>query len=222
MIRGLRHSVLGTGQVAGLLLAASVLLTACATDGRREVESVPGTTRGAHSRVQVRLETEEGPLRTFVPPRITPVEVTPAQFDATMARLVAGLELPSPPRHRLTLVACGQPAQQDEGAELTRGYQLWCERRSIPGDCLSLLGNARPSSRGANRGSPKMGRSCPTRGRGTRPSPSRTWAATGPDKPSRMARTMSDSTRMDSQSSTRNSRPFWMTSTLALGAPNSI
>lgn len=124
------------------VLVASLLLAACATDGRRVAESVPSATRGAHSRVQVRLESEEGALRTFVPPRGTPVEMTQAQFDAAMAWLVAGLEFPSPPRHRLARSSCGQPDQENEGAALTRGYQLWCERRSTPGDCLSLLGNA--------------------------------------------------------------------------------
>jgi hypothetical protein len=57
-----------------------------------------------------------------------------------MARLVAGLEFPTLPRHRLAINSCGQPGQEAEA--LTRGYQLWCERRSTPGDCLSLLGHA--------------------------------------------------------------------------------
>ena len=125
----------------GRLLVASLLLAACATDGTRVAESVPGAARGPHSRVEVRLETEEGPPRSFVPPRVRPVEVTPAQFDSAMARLVAGLELPSPSRHRLALSSCGQSAQE-EAAALTRGYRFWCERRGTPGDCLSLLGNA--------------------------------------------------------------------------------
>ncbi|REG23325.1 colicin-lik bacteriocin with DNase/tRNase domain [Archangium gephyra] len=128
-------------QVAGRLLVASLLLAACATDGTPVAGSVPGTARGPHSRVQVRLETEEGPLRTFVPPRAMPVKVTPEQFDSAMARLVAGLELPSPSRHRLALTACGQSGQEEAGTALTRGYQFWCERRGTPGDCLSLLGN---------------------------------------------------------------------------------
>jgi colicin-lik colicin-like DNase/tRNase family protein len=135
------RSILGTSQVAGRLLVASLLLAACATDGPRVAESIPGAARGSHSRVQVRLETEKGATRTFVPPRARPVEVTPAQFDSAMALLVAGLELPSPSRHRLALTACGQSGQEDAGAALTRGYQFWCERRGTPGDCLSLLGN---------------------------------------------------------------------------------
>ncbi|HZH18526.1 MAG TPA: HNH endonuclease [Archangium sp.] len=76
-----------------LLLAASLLLTACATDGTRRA---------------IRLKTEDGPSRTFVPPRAVTVEVSQAQFDAAMARLVAELELPSPRRQRLALVTCGQ------------------------------------------------------------------------------------------------------------------
>jgi len=76
-----------------LLLAASLLLTACATDGTRRA---------------IRLETEDGPSRTFVPPRAVPMEVSQAQFDAAMARLVAELELSSPRRQRLALVTCGQ------------------------------------------------------------------------------------------------------------------
>ncbi|WPB73393.1 HNH endonuclease [Archangium violaceum] len=136
-----RKSILGTSQVAARLLVASLLLAACATDGTRVVESDPGAMRGPHSRVQVRVETEEESSRTFFPPRVMPVEVTAAQFDLAMARLVAGLELPSPSRHRLALTACGQPGQEDQGAALTRGYRFWCERRGTPGDCLSLLGN---------------------------------------------------------------------------------
>lgn len=138
----LRKSILGTSQVAARLLVASLLLVACATDGTRVADSVPGATRGPHSRIQVRVETKDGPPRTFVPPRAMPVEVTAAQFDLAMARLVAGLEFPSPSRHRLALTSCGQPGQEDEGAALTRGYRFWCERRGTPGDCLSLLGKA--------------------------------------------------------------------------------
>ena len=70
------------------------------------------------------------------------MEVSQAQFDAAMARLVAELELPSSRRQRLSLVTCGQPGQEDEGTALTRGYHHWCERRGSPGDCFSLLGNA--------------------------------------------------------------------------------
>jgi hypothetical protein len=123
MLNIIRQGIPGKEQVAGLLLAASLM-------------------HGAPSHVQVRLETEEGPPRTFVPPRGTPVEVTLAQFDAAMARLVADLELPSPRRQRLALIACGQPGQEDEVTALTRDYHLWCERRGTPGDCLSLLDNA--------------------------------------------------------------------------------
>ncbi|WP_375772864.1 HNH endonuclease [Archangium gephyra] len=137
----IRWSVVGTRQVAGLYLVASLLLTACATD--RQVASVPSDTQREHSRVQVRLETEEGSLRTFVPPRGVPVEVTRAQFDLAMTWLVAELELPSARRQRLALTTCGQPGQEDEGTALTRGYHHWCERRGTPGDCLSLLGNTR-------------------------------------------------------------------------------
>jgi hypothetical protein len=68
------------------------------------------------------------------------VEVTLAQFDVAMSRLVAGLRLPSPPRSRLALLSCGHPGQQDEGTTLTHSYHRWCERRGTPGDCLSLLG----------------------------------------------------------------------------------
>jgi hypothetical protein len=68
------------------------------------------------------------------------VEVSLAQFDAAMSRLVAELRLPSPPRQRLALLSYGRPGQQDEGAALTHSYHRWCERRGTPGDCLSLLG----------------------------------------------------------------------------------
>jgi hypothetical protein len=70
------------------------------------------------------------------------VEVSQAQFDTAMARLVVELELPSPRRPRLALLTCGQPGQEDEGTALMRGYHHWCERRGTPGDCLSLPGNA--------------------------------------------------------------------------------
>ncbi|HEX5746340.1 MAG TPA: HNH endonuclease [Archangium sp.] len=134
-----RRSILGTSQVAGRLWVATLLLAACATDGTRVAESITGATRAPHGRVEVRLETEEGPPRSFVPARVRPVEVTAAQFDAAMARLVAGWEFPSPSRHRLALTSCAQPAREDA---VTRGYRFWCERRGTPGDCLSLLGNA--------------------------------------------------------------------------------
>ncbi|HYO57495.1 HNH endonuclease [Archangium sp.] len=58
-----------------------------------------------------------------------------------MARLVAELELPSPPRQRLALLSCGQPGQEDERTVLTQRYHRWCEHRGTPGDCLSLLGD---------------------------------------------------------------------------------
>ncbi|MFE8599919.1 HNH endonuclease [Archangium violaceum] len=147
----LRKSVLGTSHVAARLLVASLLLVACATDGTRMAKSDPGAMRGPHSSVRIHLETEEGSRRTFVPPRAMPVEVTAAQFDLAMAQLVAGLEFPSPSRHRLALTTCGQPGQEDEGAALTRGYRFWCERRGTPGDCLSLLGNALSLGAGARR-----------------------------------------------------------------------
>ncbi|HYO52776.1 HNH endonuclease [Archangium sp.] len=67
------------------------------------------------------------------------MEVTLAQFNAAMARRVAELDLPSPPRRPLALLSCSQPGQQDERTALTHSYHRWCERRGTPGDCLSLL-----------------------------------------------------------------------------------
>ncbi|QRK09376.1 HNH endonuclease [Archangium violaceum] len=125
----------------GALVA--LLLAACATDGGRPttVPTSEQAPRGPH--IQVRLETGEGAPRTFTPPRRAPVEVTEALFEATLARLVVGLELPTPPRQRLTLISWGRSGQEDERAAMTRSYHGWCDRRGTPGDCLSLLGNGR-------------------------------------------------------------------------------
>lgn len=119
--------------VVGLLLAA------CATDGGR-VAPTSVSEPERHGHVQVRLETEEGAPRTFTPPRRMPVEVTQAQFETTLARLVDRLDLPPPSRHRLALISWGREGQEDERTAMTRGYHGWCERRRTPGDCLSLLG----------------------------------------------------------------------------------
>ncbi|WP_430384400.1 SitA5 family polymorphic toxin [Archangium violaceum] len=122
-----------------LLVMAGLLLAACATGGGRAA-AVPTSARDPLSRIQLHLETEEGPSRTFIPARRAPVELTQAQFDATMARLVVRLDLPSPPPQRLALLSWGPAGQEDARAALTHGYYRWCERRSTPGDCLSLLG----------------------------------------------------------------------------------
>ncbi|WNG36059.1 HNH endonuclease [Archangium violaceum] len=113
------------------LLVALLLLTACATDAGRVVP---------HSSIQVHLDSGAGTPRILTPPRRAPVEVTQAQFEATLARLVPELELPSPPRQRLALISWSKPGQEDERAAMSRGYHSWCERRGTPGDCLSLLG----------------------------------------------------------------------------------
>lgn len=123
-------------------LAVLLLLVACATDGGRSTQAGPTSAKEPHGRIQIHLDAGEGTPRRLTPPRRAPVEVTQAQFDAAMARLVAGLELPSPRRQRLALSSCGRPGQEDEGPALTRDYHRWCERRGTSGDCLSLLGNA--------------------------------------------------------------------------------
>ncbi|WP_257449293.1 HNH endonuclease [Archangium lipolyticum] len=121
-----------------LLVTAGLLLAACATDGGRvATRSIPA--RDPLSHIQLHLETEEGRSRTFIPARRAPVELTQAQFDAAMARLVVRLDLPTSPRQRLAILSWGQPGQEDERAAMTHGYYRWCERRSTPGDCLSLL-----------------------------------------------------------------------------------
>ncbi len=122
------------------VVAVLLLLTACATDGGRAARAGPSSAEAPRGRIQVHLDTGEAAPRTFIPPRRAPVEVTLAQFDVAMSRLVAGLRLPSPPRSRLALLSCGHPGQQDEGTTLTHSYHRWCERRGTPGDCLSLLG----------------------------------------------------------------------------------
>jgi hypothetical protein len=121
------------------VLTIGLLLTACATDGGR-VATISTSTQDPLSHIQLHLETEEGPPRTFIPARRASVELTQAQFDATMARLVVRLDLPSPPRQRLALLSWEQPGQENERAAMTHGYYRWCERRGTPGDCLSLLG----------------------------------------------------------------------------------
>jgi hypothetical protein len=70
------------------------------------------------------------------------VEVTLAQFDTVMARLVAEVDLPSARSQRLARLACGQSGQEDAGTALMRDHHRWCEHRGTPGDCLSLAGNA--------------------------------------------------------------------------------
>lgn len=93
----------------GALVA--LLLAACATDGGRltTVPTAEQASRGSH--IQVHLETGEGTPRTFTPPRRAPVEVTEAMFEATMAKLVVGLEFPAPPRQRLALMSWGGSGQ---------------------------------------------------------------------------------------------------------------
>ena len=127
---------------ARVLATVLLLLTACATDGERLAQAGPTSAEEPRSGIQVHLDTGEETPHHFTPPFGAPVEVSQAQFDAAMARLVAELELPSSRRQRLSLVTCGQPGQEDEGTALTRGYHHWCEHRGSPGDCFSLLGNA--------------------------------------------------------------------------------
>ena len=121
------------------MATALLLLTACATDGAGPAQAI--STEAPRGSIQVHLDTGEGTPRPFIPPRRPPLEVSQAQFDAAMARLVAELEPLAPRRPRLALLTCGQPGQEDDGTALTRGYHHWCERRGSPGDCLSLPGN---------------------------------------------------------------------------------
>ena len=116
-----------------------LLLAACATDGGR-VTPASESEPDRRSPIQVHLETGEGAPRTFTPPRRMPVEVTQAQFEATLARPGGQAGPPFSTPDRLTLISWGREGQEDERTAMTRGYHGWCERRGAPGDCLSLLG----------------------------------------------------------------------------------
>jgi hypothetical protein len=84
-------------------MAALLLLTACATDGGRPTQASPTSGKETRGNIQIHLDTGEGTPRLLTPPRKAPVEVTQAQFDAAMIRLVAELNLPSPRQQRLAL-----------------------------------------------------------------------------------------------------------------------
>ncbi|WP_160174607.1 hypothetical protein [Archangium violaceum] len=86
------------------------------------------------------LESRSGTLVALpsVPQRPL-VELSQAQFEQIMARLV--VELPGPPvpfLMRLDL-RWAPPGAQAEQAEVVRGYQGWCARDGRGGDCLSFL-----------------------------------------------------------------------------------
>ena len=124
----------------GLLLAC-----ACATDGGQRQGREPKIARERSCELvqepaRVMLEVRSGTLVALPPvPQRPLVELSQAQFEQIMARLVA--ELPGPPVPFLVRLDLrwAPPGAQAEQADTVRGYQGWCAQDGRGGDCLSFL-----------------------------------------------------------------------------------
>jgi hypothetical protein len=128
--------------VWGLLLAC-----ACASDsgqrqgGEPEVAKKEAACESAHGPARVLLDARSDTLVALPSvPRRAQVELSQAQFEQTMVRLVA--ELPGPPAPFLMRLELrwAPPGAQAAQAGLVRDYQHWCVQGRRGGACLSLLG----------------------------------------------------------------------------------
>jgi hypothetical protein len=134
---------------ARCLLALLLCVTACATDS-----GVPRGVDAADTGSRIVLVAESAPLKVVrPPPRLEPVEVPQAEYEAAMVRLAIQLrdQLPPRPEKRLELISWGSPEARTEQDTLLQEYLQWCEERGTPGDCLNLLSGQGPLSDEARR-----------------------------------------------------------------------
>ncbi|MBN1206996.1 MAG: HNH endonuclease [Myxococcaceae bacterium] len=131
------------------LLALLLCVTACATDS-----GVPRGFDPADTGSRIVLMAEGAPLKVVRPPaRLEPVELTQAEYEAAMVRLVSQLrkKLPPRPEKRLEVISWGNPEERNPQDELVQEYLQWCEERGTPGDCWNVLKGQRYLSDKARR-----------------------------------------------------------------------